>query len=123
MSNIKEIPLILTYSLQISLQNGTHKELEFRLNNFINSKSSNNPFDTFKFLYSPKNKKIHFISRRSRCVKYCDNFFTFFFHINGYEYNYDDQAVRIDFIYSESFDRILLLIGLVPTIPLKLIIH
>ena len=106
-SNIKESPLILKYSFEISLQYGAHKELEFRLNNFINSKSSNNPFDTFKFMYIPKNRKIgHFISRSSICVKYSENFFTFFFHIGDYEYDSDDQAVRIDFIYSESFDRI-----------------
>jgi hypothetical protein len=78
-SNIKEIPLILKYSFEISLQYGAHKELEFRLNNFINSKSSNNPFDTFKFMYIPKNRKIgHFISRSSICVKYSDNFLLFF---------------------------------------------
>jgi hypothetical protein len=108
-SNIKEIPLILAYSFQISLQRGTHKELENKLNNYINSKNFNNTIEQFEFKYTPK-KSNHFSNfqyfRRSGCAKYCDNFITFFFNRRRYEYNSDDQAVRIDFIYSENFDRI-----------------
>ena len=105
-SNIKEIPLILIYSFQISLQRGTHKQLENRLNNYINSKNYNNAIDQFEFKYIPKNRDQFLYFCKSKCVKFCDNFITFFFNRYQYEYNYDDQAVRIDFIYSESFDRI-----------------
>ena len=77
-SNIKEIPLILIYSFEISLQRGTHKQLENRLNNYINSKNSNNTIDQFEYKYIPNNRDQFLYFCNSKCVKYCDNFITFF---------------------------------------------
>ena len=112
-TKIKEVPIILFCIFNISLIGlDAENQLQERLNNFICAKNFKNPFsfNIGNYMNKQENKNKYYIDSfmsRTKYIKYSDYFFTFYLNcytellieeING--------VIRIDFIYSENFDRI-----------------
>ena len=107
-SNVKKVPLKLIHIFSISLfgQNPEY-DLEAKLNNFICTKNFNDPysFDIGAYMGNNENNGS-FLFQRVKYIKYSDNFFTFYFSNSKTNPEIIYGAIRLDFIYSEKFDRI-----------------
>ena len=116
-SNVKDKPVDIFYSfdnIDTSIFGGGIG-LQKRLNNFVGSpENDNNPlfFDIKKYMHKPPKpiisipNSVHF----SQIIKFNDFFFTYYLNSSLRRLDYS-KILRLDFIYSNNFDR--LFIGLV----------
>ena len=112
-TKIKEVPAKFSYVFEISSSGLNQvKLLEERLNKFIFTKIFKNPlkFNIFDYMKKEKDPSCSsFIPSfliKVKYIKFSDYFFTFYFKSDFGGTGDAHGALRIDFIYSEDFDRI-----------------